>query len=202
MRGLITGRRRLALGLAAALMSVTVVACGSPPQHRTVSARCSIAQPCAVVGTASPSASAAASSPPQTSRTQAMNALRPVLRPGAPRGGGSCRCPRRTPPRTAAAARRRTARTRPPSPPAGPRACRHLSWPPSGPCRTSPAHAQRPRRGARRSQRNAGRELRPSPSLRDRQAPPATVEGVSPGGSHGSSLARVARSKTVVIWLA
>jgi pimeloyl-ACP methyl ester carboxylesterase len=38
MRGMITGRRRLALGAAAALMSVTLVACGSPPQHRMVSA--------------------------------------------------------------------------------------------------------------------------------------------------------------------
>ena len=38
MRGLIIGRRRLAVGLAAAWMPVTLVACGSPPQHRTVSA--------------------------------------------------------------------------------------------------------------------------------------------------------------------
>lgn len=38
MQGLIIGRRRLAFGLTAALMSVTLVACGSPPQHRTVSA--------------------------------------------------------------------------------------------------------------------------------------------------------------------
>jgi pimeloyl-ACP methyl ester carboxylesterase len=34
---LIMGRRRLALGVAAAWMSVTLVACGSPPQHGTVS---------------------------------------------------------------------------------------------------------------------------------------------------------------------
>jgi pimeloyl-ACP methyl ester carboxylesterase len=33
--GLIMGRRRLALGLAVAWMSVTLVACGSPPQHPT-----------------------------------------------------------------------------------------------------------------------------------------------------------------------
>lgn len=38
MRGLIAGRRRLALCMAAAWISVTLVACGSPPQHRTVSA--------------------------------------------------------------------------------------------------------------------------------------------------------------------
>jgi len=35
MRGLITGRGRLALGLAAAWTSVVLVGCGSPPQHRT-----------------------------------------------------------------------------------------------------------------------------------------------------------------------
>lgn len=38
MRGLIIGCRRYSFGLAAALMSVTLVACGSPPQHSTVSA--------------------------------------------------------------------------------------------------------------------------------------------------------------------
>jgi pimeloyl-ACP methyl ester carboxylesterase len=38
MHGLIIGRRRLAFGLAAALMPATLVACGSPPQHRTVPA--------------------------------------------------------------------------------------------------------------------------------------------------------------------
>jgi pimeloyl-ACP methyl ester carboxylesterase len=38
MRGLIVGRGRLALGLAAAGMSVTLVACGSPRQHRTAPA--------------------------------------------------------------------------------------------------------------------------------------------------------------------
>jgi len=38
MRGLIIGRRRLAFGLAAALMSVTLVACASPSRDRTVSA--------------------------------------------------------------------------------------------------------------------------------------------------------------------
>jgi pimeloyl-ACP methyl ester carboxylesterase len=37
MRALVTGRRRLAFGLAAALMSVPLAACGSPPQHLTVS---------------------------------------------------------------------------------------------------------------------------------------------------------------------
>ena len=35
MRGLIGGRRRLALGLATALLSVALIACGSPHQHRT-----------------------------------------------------------------------------------------------------------------------------------------------------------------------
>jgi pimeloyl-ACP methyl ester carboxylesterase len=38
MRELIIGRRRLALSLTAACMSVTLVGCGSPPQHRTTSA--------------------------------------------------------------------------------------------------------------------------------------------------------------------
>jgi pimeloyl-ACP methyl ester carboxylesterase len=38
MRGLIIGRRRLAYGLAAASMSVTLVACASPSQDRAVSA--------------------------------------------------------------------------------------------------------------------------------------------------------------------
>jgi pimeloyl-ACP methyl ester carboxylesterase len=38
MNGLIMGRRRIALGLAVAWMSVTMVACGSPPQHRTAPA--------------------------------------------------------------------------------------------------------------------------------------------------------------------
>jgi hypothetical protein len=38
MRGLIIDRRRLALGAAAALVPVTLVTCGSPPQRRTVSA--------------------------------------------------------------------------------------------------------------------------------------------------------------------
>ena len=37
MRGLIIGRQRLAFGLAAAFMSVTLAACGSPPQHRLTS---------------------------------------------------------------------------------------------------------------------------------------------------------------------
>jgi len=38
MRGLIIGRPRLALGVAAVWMTVTLAACGSPPEHRTVSA--------------------------------------------------------------------------------------------------------------------------------------------------------------------
>jgi pimeloyl-ACP methyl ester carboxylesterase len=38
MRGLITGRRRVVCELAAALMLVTLAACGSAPQHRTGSA--------------------------------------------------------------------------------------------------------------------------------------------------------------------